>query len=94
MGMVDENNRVNFYDGAIRVIDANGAEIERFAPADYAAIIAEHVEPWSYIKFPYLRKRGWKGFAEGVDEQHLPRFAAGATQCRRRHGDAAQPGAV
>ena len=29
--------------------------------------VAEHVEPWTYLKFPYLKKRGWKGFVEGVD---------------------------
>ncbi|MCX7767325.1 MAG: nickel-dependent hydrogenase large subunit, partial [Candidatus Sumerlaeia bacterium] len=27
--------------------------------------IAEHVEPWTYLKFPYLKKVGWKGFADG-----------------------------
>ena len=27
--------------------------------------VAEHVEPWSYLKFPYLKKIGWKGFIEG-----------------------------
>ena len=34
---------------------------------DYADYVAEHVEPWSYLKFPYLKKRGWKGFVEGID---------------------------
>ena len=29
--------------------------------------MAEHVEPWSYLKFPYLKSVGWKGFVEGVD---------------------------
>jgi F420-non-reducing hydrogenase large subunit len=27
--------------------------------------VAEHVEPWSYLKFPFLKKIGWKGFIEG-----------------------------
>jgi F420-non-reducing hydrogenase large subunit len=67
MGMVDDQNRVNFYDGKIRVVDAKGVEIERFDPVNYRDVIAEHVEPWTYIKFPYLRKRGWKGFTDGVD---------------------------
>ncbi len=64
MGMVDEKGRVNFYDGDVRVIDGTGTQIERFAPKDYASVIGEHVEPWTYIKFPYLRKRGWNGFTE------------------------------
>ena len=29
--------------------------------------MAEHVEPWTYLKFPYLKQRGWKGFVEGND---------------------------
>jgi F420-non-reducing hydrogenase large subunit len=29
--------------------------------------VAERVEPWSYLKFPYLKKVGWKGFCDGVD---------------------------
>ena len=29
--------------------------------------MAERVEPWSYLKFPYLKKIGWKGFVDGED---------------------------
>ena len=29
--------------------------------------IAERVEPWTYLKFPYLKKVGWKGFVDGKD---------------------------
>lgn len=65
MGMVDRNNHVNFYQGDIRVVNPDGKEIERFTPAQYADVITEHVEPWSYIKFPYLKKEGWNGFTEG-----------------------------
>jgi F420-non-reducing hydrogenase large subunit len=67
MGLVDENNALNFYDGKVRVVDFNGQEICKYAPEDYSSYIAEHVEPWSYLKFPYLRKRGWQGFVEGID---------------------------
>ena len=67
MGLVDGDDRVSFYDGEVRVVAPDGAETARLAPADYAAHIAEHVEPWSYIKFPYLRKIGWKGFVGGAD---------------------------
>jgi coenzyme F420-reducing hydrogenase alpha subunit len=28
--------------------------------------VAERVEPWSYLKFPYLKKVGWKGFVDGA----------------------------
>jgi F420-non-reducing hydrogenase large subunit len=67
MGTVDDQNRVNFYDGKIRVVDPEGREFERFAAADYQQHIAEHVEPWTYLKFPYLRKIGWKGLVGGND---------------------------
>jgi F420-non-reducing hydrogenase large subunit len=65
MGMVDRQNRLNFYDGDIRVVHPKGEEFARFAPRDYADHIAEHVEPWSYITFPYLKKIGWSGFVDG-----------------------------
>ncbi len=29
--------------------------------------VAEHVEPYSYLKYPYLKKVGWKGFVDGMD---------------------------
>jgi F420-non-reducing hydrogenase large subunit len=67
MGLVDEKNRVNFYDGMIRVVDPAGKEVAKFAAAQYAEKIAEHVEPWSYVKFPYLRQVGWKGFVDGPE---------------------------
>jgi len=67
MGMVDQSNKVNFYDGSIRVVTPAGGEWGRFAPEKYLDYIAEHVEPWSYIKFAYLKPIGWKGFTEGAE---------------------------
>ena len=67
LGMVDENNRVNFYDGMLRVVDPEGKEFLKFPARDYLEHIAEHVEPWSYIKFCYLKDVGWHGFGEGPD---------------------------
>ena len=67
MGLVDSQNRVNFYDGDIRVVDPNGKEFARFKAADYQDHIREHTEPWSYLKFPFLKKVGWKGLTEGMD---------------------------
>ena len=67
MGLVDEQNAPNFYDGMVRVVDFRGQEIVKYAPADYAKHVAEHVEPWTYLKFPYLKQRGWRGFTEGIE---------------------------
>jgi F420-non-reducing hydrogenase large subunit len=67
MGMVDSNNKINFYDGDIRVVDPEGKEFARFKPAEYLDHVAEHTEPWSYLKFPFLKKVGWKGLVDGRD---------------------------
>ncbi len=67
MGLVDANNKVNFYDGKVRVVAPDGKEYVKYEPKDYAAHIAEHVEPWTYLKFPYLKNVGWKGFVDGPD---------------------------
>jgi F420-non-reducing hydrogenase large subunit len=65
MGMVDRNNHVNFYDGDVRVTDHKAREFDRFQGKDYLDHIAERVEPWTYSKFTYLKKVGWKGLTEG-----------------------------
>jgi F420-non-reducing hydrogenase large subunit len=67
MGTVDENNLINFYDGMIRVVGPDGKEFAKYDAKDYQEHIAERVEPWSYLKFPYLKKVGWKGFEDGMD---------------------------
>jgi F420-non-reducing hydrogenase large subunit len=67
MGIVDENNKVNFYEGKLRIVDPDGKEYAGFAPKDYLEHISEHVEPWSYMKFPFLKKIGWHGFTDGKD---------------------------
>jgi F420-non-reducing hydrogenase large subunit len=67
MGLVDAKNKVNFYDGDIRVVDPDGKEVAKFKPADYVDYIGEHTETWSYLKFPFLKKIGWKGLVEGKD---------------------------
>ena len=67
MGLVDANNHVNFYDGDIRVTDQQGKEFDRFQAAEYLDHIAERVEPWTYSKFTYLKKVGWKGVTAGPE---------------------------
>ena len=67
MGLVDEKNRVNFYDGKLRVTSPSGTEFAKFDAHDYLEHIAEHVEPWTYVKFPFLKRIGWKGFVDGED---------------------------
>lgn len=61
LGLVTPENGLELYDGDIRLIDAAGSELERFPGRDYLKYISEHVEPWSYLKFPYYKKLGWPG---------------------------------
>ena len=67
MGTVDAKNKVNFYDGKVRVVDPTGKEFLKFEAKDYLTHIGEHVEEWTYSKFPYLKKIGWKGFETGAN---------------------------
>jgi F420-non-reducing hydrogenase large subunit len=67
MGTVDGNNQLNFYDGLIRVVGPDGKEFVKYPATEYAQHIAERVEPWSYLKFPYLKGVGWKGLVDGPE---------------------------
>jgi F420-non-reducing hydrogenase large subunit len=67
MGLVDDNNKVNFYDGMIRVVDPEGKEYAKFKVQDYLEHIREHVEPWTYVRFSFLKNVGWKGFVDGKE---------------------------
>jgi F420-non-reducing hydrogenase large subunit len=67
MGTVDGNNRLNLIDGRIRVVNPEGGEFAKYDVSDYATHIAEHLEPWTYLKFPFLKQVGWKGFRDGAE---------------------------
>jgi NAD-reducing hydrogenase large subunit len=63
MGLVDAEGGLQLYDGEIRVKGAQGNFLAQFKPEYYLSFIAEHVEPWSFLKHPYLRKMGFpQGF--------------------------------
>jgi F420-non-reducing hydrogenase large subunit len=67
MGLVDEENKVNFYDGKVRVIDPEGNEFCKYKPSEYMDHISEHIESWNYLKYPFLKNVGWKGFVDGKE---------------------------
>ncbi len=62
-GLTTDDNALELYEGKIRLIDQYGKELERFEVKNYLDFIAERVENWSYLKFPYYKKMGWP---EGV----------------------------
>ena len=65
MGLVDQSGKVSFYDGDLRVIKPDG---EKFVETDTDKamdLLEERVEPWTYVKFPYLKEVGWSDFRAG-----------------------------
>jgi len=61
LGMVSPDNAVELYDGELRHVDEHRQELHRFDGSEYLNHIAEHVESWSYLKFPYFRTGGYPG---------------------------------
>lgn len=68
LGMVspDGAGALRLYDGPLRMTDADGEPLAEFDGRDYLRHVAEHVEPWSYLKFPYYRPLGFPGGAYRV----------------------------
>ncbi len=67
MGLVDDNNKVNFIQGKLRIVDPDGKEYAKFEPKDYLSHLQEAVEPWTYAKMLYLKNVGWKGYQDGKE---------------------------
>ncbi|MGD0709069.1 MAG: Ni/Fe hydrogenase subunit alpha [Anaerolineaceae bacterium] len=59
LGLVTPDNGLELYDGQVRLVDQAGKQLEKFDGRDYLDYIAEHVESWSYLKFPYYKKMGY-----------------------------------
>jgi len=64
IGLVTPEGGLEHYDGLLRVMDAEGRIIEPGLANDkWRDIIAEAVEPWSYLKFPYYKPAGYENGA-------------------------------
>lgn len=64
LGLVGPDGALELYDGRLRAVDTHGARILDDVPDyDYVKYFAEGVQPWTYLKFPYLRhlgqEKGW-----------------------------------
>jgi len=59
MGLVTPENGLELYNGNIRLVDSSAKQLECFPAKDYLNYISEHVENWSYLKFPYYKKMGY-----------------------------------
>lgn len=60
-GLVDKAGCPDMYDGTLRFRSPDGTIAAAFDPADYLDHIGEHVEDWSYMKFPYMKDQGYPG---------------------------------
>lgn len=61
-GALSNNGNIELYDGPAKIIDKEGNSIYEFEANNYLDYIEEKVQPWSYLKFPYLKQIG---FPEG-----------------------------
>jgi len=64
LGTVTDDGTMDLYDGKARLMKADGTH-EEFAYDQYTDHIGEHVEPWSYLKFPYAKN--WGEFSMDLD---------------------------
>jgi NAD-reducing hydrogenase large subunit len=60
MSLINEDESIEFTDGALRLIDPKGNTIEDGITATrYSEVIGEAVEPYSYTKFAYYKPLGY-----------------------------------
>ena len=64
LGTVKDDGALDLYDGKLRMMTPDG-KYEDFTYEQYTDYIAEHIEPWSYLKFPYMKKAG--GFSMDLE---------------------------
>lgn len=57
LGTVRKDGALDLYDGKLRLMSKDGSYVE-FSYDQYTDYIAEHIEPWSYQKFPYDKRAG------------------------------------
>ena len=57
LGTVTKDGALELYDGVLRMMQSDGS-YEDFAYEQYTDYIGEHIEPWTYLKFPYMKKAG------------------------------------
>ncbi len=59
LSLVRKDGALDLYHGVIRAVDSEGNKIiDNVDSQDYLEHIREEVKPWSYMKFPYLKKLG------------------------------------
>ncbi len=59
LSLIRADGALELYDGGLRAVAADGTSlVDHYPNNDYLDIINEHVEDWSYMKFPFLKSLG------------------------------------
>jgi F420-non-reducing hydrogenase large subunit len=64
LGTVTDDGTLDLYEGKLRMMAPDGS-YEDFPVENYTDVIGEHIEPWTYLKFPYNKK--WGAFSMDLD---------------------------
>lgn len=64
LGTVTDDGTLELYDGKARLMKPDGS-YEEFQYDQYTEYIGEHIEPWTYMKFPYAKN--WGDFSMDLD---------------------------
>ena len=64
LGTVTDDGTLELYDGKARLMKPDGS-YEEFQYDQYTEHIGEHIEPWTYLKFPYAKN--WGDFSMDLD---------------------------
>lgn len=64
LGTVTDDGTLDLYDGIARLMKPDGS-YEEFPYDQYTEYISEHIEPWTYLKFPYAKN--WGQFSMDLD---------------------------
>ncbi len=59
LGLANNKNELELYDGKVRIMDKECKLLDNINPSEYFKYIGEHTEPWTYLKFPFIRNIGW-----------------------------------
>ena len=62
-GLVTEDGDWDVYNGKVRIKDKDGSIYTEYRNLEYKDIVAEHVKPYSWLKFPYIKELG---YPEGI----------------------------
>lgn len=65
LGTVTDSGALNLYDGKLRLMSPDGKFVD-FPYDKYTDHISEHVESWSYLKFPYAKN--WGSFSMDLEK--------------------------